>query len=72
MKPWVWAYISFKWAETLCVLGLASVCSSSVQCYYKVTGLLLFMYKLINVQSINSTLLFQSFQQQPQNSFVIL
>ena len=29
---------SFKWAGFLCVLGLASVCSSSVQCYYKNTG----------------------------------
>ena len=32
---------SFKWAGFLCVLGLASVCSSSVQCYYKNTGSML-------------------------------
>ena len=29
------------WAEFLYVLGLATVCSSSVQCYYKSTGSLL-------------------------------
>ena len=29
---------SFKWAGFLWALGLASVCSSSVQCYYKITG----------------------------------
>ena len=28
---------SFQWAGFLCVLGLASVCSSSVQCYYRNT-----------------------------------
>ena len=32
---------SFKWAGFLCVLGLTSVCSSSVQCYYKNTGSIL-------------------------------
>ena len=42
---------SFKWAGFLCVLGLASVCSSSVQCYYKNTGSIL-KYKLTNVTMV--------------------
>ena len=37
---------SFKWAGFLCFRGLASVCSSSVQCYYKNTGSIL-KYKLM-------------------------
>ena len=37
---------SFKWAGFLCVLGLASVCSCSIQCYYKNTGSVL-KYKLM-------------------------
>ena len=42
---------SFKWTGFLCVLGLVSVCSSPVQCYYKSTGSLL-EYKLIFSQLI--------------------
>ena len=47
---------SFKWAGFFCVLGLASVCSSSVQCYYKSTGSLL-KYKLMFGQLIELRLL---------------
>ena len=46
---------SFKWAGFLCVLGLASVCSSSVQCYYKNTGSIL-KYKLMSSQLIEPCL----------------
>ena len=46
---------SFKWAGFLCVLGLASVCSSSVQCYYKNTGSIL-KYKLMFSQLIEPCL----------------
>ena len=46
---------SFKWAGFLCVLGLASVCSSSVQCYYKSTGSIL-EYKLMFSQLIEPRL----------------
>ena len=46
---------SFKWAGFLCVLGLASVCSSSVQCYYKSTGSIL-KYKLSFSQLIEPRL----------------
>ena len=46
---------SFKWAGFLCVLGLASVCSSSVQCYYKNTGSIL-KYKLMFSQLIEPRL----------------
>ena len=46
---------SFKWAGFLCVLGLASVCTSSVQCYYKSTGSLS-KYKLMFNQLIEPRL----------------
>ena len=46
---------SFKWAGFLCFLGLASVCSSSVQCYYKNTGSIL-KYKLMFSQLIEPRL----------------
>ena len=48
-------YTSFKWAGFLCVLALASVCSSSVQCYYKSTGSIL-KYKLMFSQLIEPRL----------------
>ena len=46
---------SFKWAKFLCVLGLESVCSSSVQCYYKSTGSIL-KYKFMFSQLIEPRL----------------
>ena len=46
---------SFEWAEFLCVLGLASFCSSSVQCYYESTGSLL-KYKIIFSPLIGTSL----------------
>ena len=46
---------SFKWAGFLRVLGLASVCSSSVQCYYRNTGSIL-KYKLMFSQLIETRL----------------
>ena len=46
---------SFKWAAFLCVHGLASLCSSSVQCYYKKTGSIL-KYKLKFSQMIEPRL----------------
>ena len=53
---------SFKWAGFLCVLGFASVCSSSVQCYYKSTASIL-KYKLMLSQLIE-TRLFNSFNSE--------
>ena len=62
---------SFKWAGFLCVLGLASVCPSSIQCYYKNTWSI-FKYKVqTNVQSNYWASFIQSFQQW-KNSFVVL
>ena len=46
---------SFEWAGFLCVLGLASICSSSVQCYYKSSGSIL-KYNLMFSQLIEPRL----------------
>ena len=63
------AITSFKWAGFSCVLGLASVCSSSVQCYYKNTGSIL-KYTLMLSQLINARL-FYPFSSE-KNSIVVL
>ena len=49
---------AFKWSGFLCVLALASVCSSRVQCYYKNIGSLV-KYRLIFSQLISPRLLNQ-------------
>ena len=43
----------FNWSGFLCVLGLASACSSSDHCYYKNTGWIL-KYKLMFSQLIET------------------
>ena len=50
---------SFKWVRFFCVLDLASVCSSSVYCYYKNTGSIL-KYKIMFSQ-LTEPCLFNSF-----------
>ena len=60
---------SFKWGRFLCALDLASVCSSSVQCYYKNTGSIL-KYKLMFSQLIEPRL-FNPFSSE-KSSFVVL